>query len=588
MSILNLISLLSGLALFLYGVSLMGDGLNLVAGNKLEVVLYRLTSNRVRGIILGTIVTAIIQSSSALSVMVVGFVNSGLMSFQQALSVILGSILGTSITGWIVGLSSIGGGSGWVELLSTTAITGVIAVVGIILKKFSKKKSHHHIGDILMGFAVLMFGMSAMSAAVEPLRGSPSFLNLLMTFSNPLLGFLAGAAFTAVIQSSAAAVGILQAISMTGALSFGTAFPLLLGIAVGGALPVLLGALGANINGVRTAVAHLICDVLGALVCGVLFYAIHAVHPFPFIDEAVNMFGVAGMNTAFRLVTVLALTPFIGLLEKLARFFVRESAAPAAQEEETQDGIVLEERFIRFPAVALEQSRRAVDDMARYAQESLLDAVALLSFYNQAGFDRVHELEALVDRYEDALGSYLLRITTTEMTAEQNEDLHKFLHTITDFERISDHANNISECAKEMYDKQIVFSDESLRELEVLRGAVTEIVDLTIRAFVDDDMELALKVEPLEELIDGLCDEMRNHHIDRLRRGVCTLQHGFVFNDLLTNYERVGDHCSNVAVAMIELAEDEFDTHEYLDSLKLVRTAAFDQYFDEYKRKYAI
>ncbi len=281
MSILNLISLLSGLALFLYGVSLMGDGLNLVAGNKLEVVLYRLTSNRVRGIILGTIVTAIIQSSSALSVMVVGFVNSGLMSFQQALSVILGSILGTSITGWIVGLSSIGGGSGWVELLSTTAITGVIAVVGIILKKFSKKKSHHHIGDILMGFAVLMFGMSAMSAAVEPLRGSPSFLNLLMTFSNPLLGFLAGAAFTAVIQSSAAAVGILQAISMTGALSFGTAFPLLLGIAVGGALPVLLGALGANINGVRTAVAHLICDVLGALVCGVLFYAIHAVHPFP-------------------------------------------------------------------------------------------------------------------------------------------------------------------------------------------------------------------------------------------------------------------------------------------------------------------
>ena len=588
MSILNLISLLSGLALFLYGVSLMGDGLNLVAGNKLEVVLYRLTSNRVRGIILGTIVTAIIQSSSALSVMVVGFVNSGLMSFQQALSVILGSILGTSITGWIVGLSSIGGGSGWVELLSTTAITGVIAVVGIILKKFSKKKSHHHIGDILMGFAVLMFGMSAMSAAVEPLRGSPSFLNLLMTFSNPLLGFLAGAAFTAVIQSSAAAVGILQAISMTGALSFGTAFPLLLGIAVGGALPVLLGALGANVNGVRTAVAHLICDVLGALVCGVLFYAVNAVHPFAFLDKAVNMFGVAGMNTAFRLVTVLALTPFIGGLEKLACFFVRESSTVVAPVEENNDGIVLEERFIRFPAVALEQSHRAVDDMARYAQESLLDAVALLSFYNQAGFDRVHELEALVDRYEDALGSYLLRITTTEMTAEQNESLHKFLHTIADFERISDHANNISECAKEMYDKNIVFSDESVRELEVLRGAVTEIVDLTIRAFVDDDKELALRVEPLEELIDGLCDEMKNHHIDRLQRGVCTLQHGFVFNDLLTNFERVGDHCSNVAVAMIELAEDEFDTHEYLDSLKLVRTAAFNQYYDEYKKKYAI
>ena len=379
--------------------------------------------------------------------------------------------------------------------------------------------------------------------------------------SHPLLGFLVGAVFTAIIQSSAAAVGILQALSLTGTLSAGETFPLLLGIGVGGALPVLLGALGANRNGVRTAVAHLLIDILGAVICGAGFYALNAVHPFAFLGGSISIVGVAAMNTAFRLVTVVALAPFIGLLEKLTNLFVRDAGQPAAEAPENE--IRLEERFIRYPALALEQSHQVVDEMADRSRQSLWDAIALLGDYSEEGFRKVRDLECLVDRYEDALGSYLLRITPTELTQEQNKSLHKFLHAITDFERISDHANNIADSAK-------------------------EIVDLTISAFVDNDLELALQVEPLEELIDGLCDQMRSRHIDRLQMGISTQQHSFVFNDLMTNYERVGDHCSNVAVAMIELAHDVFDMHEYLDSRKLIRDAAFDENYERFRAKFNI
>ena len=436
-----------------------------------------------------------------------------------------------------------------------------------------------------MGFSILMFGMSTMSAAVEPLRYSESFLSLMISLSNPLLGFMVGAVFTAIIQSSAAAVGILQALSLTGALSFAEAFPLLLGIAVGGALPVLLGALGANVNGVRTAVAHLVIDVLGALFCGCVFYAINAVHSFAFVTKAIDIVDVAAMNTAFRLVTVFALAPLIGTIEKITDALVR---APAAPEKETGMVIALEERFVRYPALALEQSHKVIVDMAETAKKSLLAAVALRGEYSEEGYERVCGAEELVDRYEDALGSYLLQITPTEMTAKQNEDLHKYLHAITDFERISDHARNLAESAKEMFDKRIEFSQASEYELGVLSAAVSEIVDMAVRAFEGDEMALALQVEPLEDVIDNLCDLMRNHHIDRLQQGICTLQHGFVFNDLLTNFERVGDHCSNIAVAMIELEHDLFDTHEYVDSLKLVRTEAFEENYERFRVKYNI
>ena len=583
MNIQNIISMLSGLALFLYGITLMGEGLNLVAGNKLEVVLYRLTSSRFKGILLGTLVTAVIQSSTAASVMVVGFVNSGLMHFAQAVAVILGSILGTSVTGWIVALSAIGGGGGWVDLLSTAALTGIVAVIGIILKKFCKKPVQHHIGDILLGFAVMLFGLSVM----KPLHDSESFLRWMVSLSNPLLGFLIGAVFTAFVQSSAASVGVLQALAVTGAVSFGDAYSLLLGIAVGGALPVLLGTLSADRSGLRTAVAHLLIDVLSALLCGVLFFAADAILPFSFADKPVGIVDIAILNTVIRLFTVIVFAPFIGALEKLCLAIVRVREEEQ-QPQEQQPQILLEERFMRYPALALEQSRRVVDEMAQLVQSDLLSSIALLSAYSDDVYKRIQEQEAMADRYEDALGSYLLRITPTELTKEQNEALHKYLHTITDFERISDHANNIADCAKEIFEKQIVFSEASKHELEVLRGAITEIVTMTIEAFTRDDLRLALRVEPLEELIDCLCDEIHENHIERLQQGLCTLQNGYVLNDLLTNFERVGDHCSNVAVAMIELSEDVFDTHEYLNSLKSIKDTAFAQSFEEFKQRYSL
>ena len=585
MSILNIVSLLGGLALFLYGISLMGDGLNQVAGNKLQVVLYRLTSNPFKGILLGIGVTALIQSSSATSVMAIGFVNSGLMQFAQAVSIILGSIMGTSITGWIVSLSSLGAGGGWMELLSTTFITGVLATVGIILHKFNKNPTKRKVGTILLGFAVLMYGMTAMSAAVEPLRESESFIQLLTKFSNPLLGILVGMVFTAIIQSSAAAVGILQALSMTGALTFSAAFPIILGIAVGGALPVLISALGATLNARRTALVHLIIDILGALFCGIVFYAANAIHPFSFMNATMNPVSVAALNTAFRIVTVVVLTPCIGLLEKLVCFIM---PADKEAQKDRADGVwdLLEERFISHPGLAIEQSRIVVSSMAGYVRQNLDLALRLLRKYDDETFREVQGLEDLADQYEDKLGTYLVKINSKELTREQNEDLYKFLHAITDFERISDHATNIAENAQEIYEKQIQFSPDAIHELEVIREAIREVVDLAIRAFTDNDQEVARRVEPLEELIDNLCDEMKHRHIDRLQAGICTLQHCYVFNDLLTNYERISDHCSNIAVAMIELEHDAFDTHNYLDSLMSQKDDQFDRYYKEFESRF--
>ncbi|MBQ0037362.1 MAG: Na/Pi cotransporter family protein [Clostridiales bacterium] len=585
MGIANIVSLLGGLALFLYGIILMGDGLNIVAGNKLEVVLYRLTSSPLKGILLGTGVTALIQSSSATSVMVIGFVNSGMMQFRHAISIILGSILGTSITGWIICLSSISGG-GWVELFSSATITGLFAIVGIYLRKFSKKPSNHQVGNILLGFAVLMYGMSAMSAAVTPLRESASFISLMTKFSNPALGILVGMVFTAIIQSSAAAVGILQALAMTGALSFSTAYPIILGIAVGGALPVLISSLGANINGKRTAVVHLLIDIFGAVFCGVVFYAINALHPFSFLNATMSAVTVAALNTMFRLVTVVVLFPVIRLIEKLACMLVREK--PTSKQPADLDMDRLEERFLTHPALAIEQSRLVTNSMAEKAQQNIMDAIALRSHYTADGFRAVAELEETLDRYEDKLGTYLMKITSQSLTTDQSEAVSKFLHNISDFERISDHALNIAESAREIKDKNISFSDAGAHELTVMEGAVTEILYLAIDAFINGNILSANRIEPLEEIIDGLCDEMKLHHVERLRQGQCTYDHGFVFNDLVTNYERVADHCSNIGVAMIELQSDDFDTHEYLNSLREVKSETFAKYYDEYRRRFSL
>ena len=578
-----MISLLGGVALFLFGMTLMGDGLKKVAGNKLEIILYKLTSTPLKGVLLGTGVTAVIQSSSATSVMVVGFVNSGMMQVRQAIGIVLGSILGTSITGWILCLSDISG-SGWVSLLSTATLTGIVAVIGIILHMLCKDQAKRHIGDILLGFAVLMYGMSAMSGAVAPLKDSAAFINLLTRFSNPLLGVLVGTVFTCILQSASAAVGILQALAITGTITFSVAFPITLGIAIGAAVPVLLSSLGASVKGKRTAYVYLLIDVIGALVWGVVFYVINAAVHFPFMDATMTTVTIALLNTIFRFATVLLLTPMIPMLERLVTVLFPDKAASGALADIDR----LEERFLTHPALAIEQSRLTIDSMARQAQNNILSAFALLEKFDDDQFAALQEDEEAIDHYEDKLGTYLIKITSKELTPRQTADVSKYLHTISDLERISDHSLNIGETAQELYTKQIVFSPAGSRELHVMLNAVTRILELTISAFLNNDVDAAYRVEPLEELIDNLCDEMKLHHIDRLQTGECTLNHGFAFNDLLTNCERVSDHCSNIAVAMIELESESFDTHEYINSVMAMHSHSFDKYYAEYSKEFQI
>ena len=582
MSVADVISLLGGIALFLFGMSLMGEGLKKVAGSRLELVLYKLSSTPLKGVLLGTGVTAVIQSSSATSVMVVGFVNSGMMKVKQAIGVIMGAILGTSVTGWILCLSSLEGGSGVVQLLSTEVLTGIVAVVGIILRMFTGKTSNRYVGEILLGFAVLMYGMSAMSGAVSPLRESEAFIRILTSFSNPILGILVGLAFTSVLQRASAAVGILQALAITGAVTFEVALPIVMGIAIGAAVPVLLSALGANLNGKRTAFIYLLIDVLGVLIWALLFYGANAIIHFTFLDTVLSSVSIALMNTLFRLATVIVLLPCIGLMEHMVELLFPDDGSAAEEQEMDR----LEERFLQHPALSIEQSRLVTNSMAERAEGNLLMAVGLRNRWSDKDFRMVGETESVIDRYEDKLGTYLMKITSKSLSQSQSEEVSKYLHTISDFERISDHALNISEAAKEIHDKDLQFSPEACHELDVIESAVREILSIAVGAFVENDPQRAARVEPLEEIIDGLCDEMKSHHVDRLQSGSCTLNLGFVFNDLLTNYERVADHCSNIAVAIIELESDSFDTHEYLNSVRAMKSSSFARYYEEYKQEY--
>ena len=585
MGVSNLISLLGGVALFLFGMTLMGEGLKKVAGSKLELVLYKLSSTPMKGMLLGTGVTAVIQSSSATSVMVVGFVNSGMMNIRQAISIILGALIGTSVTGWIICLSTFEGADGWIAIFSTSTITAVVAVIGIILRMFSKKQSDRHVGDILLGFAVLMFGMQAMSGSVAPLKESESFIRLLTAFSNPLLGILIGAIFTSVLQSSSAAVGILQALSMTGAVSFSVAYPIILGIAIGAAVPVLLSALGAKVEGRRTALAYLVIEIIGVMLCAAIFYGADSFVDFAIKGMIMNPVSVATVNSIFRIITTLALLPAVGLLEQIVTSFVKESYAERSANEEFDR---LDERFLSHPALAIEQSRLTINSMARTSRENICSAMALLFEYDEKEAERVESREDLVDSYEDRLGTYLMKLTRSELSREESESLSKYLHTLSDFERISDHAMNVCEAAQEINEKKIRFSPDGAHELLVLSGAVNEILDLSFSAFIEENIEKAYMVEPLEECIDVLCDEIKLRHVDRLQGGTCSLQSGFVFNDILTNFERVADHCSNVAIAMIELRDDTYDTHDYVISLKELRSHNFDELYGHFTEKYEI
>ena len=580
-----ILSLLSGVALFLFGMSLMGDGLKRVAGNKLELVLYKLTNTPIKGLLLGTVVTAIIQSSSATTVMVVGFVNSGMMKVAQAIGIIMGANIGTSITGWVLCLSYIEGSSGIAQLLSTATISAVVAIVGIVFKMFFKKSTYKNVGDIMLGFAILMVGMQTMSGAVSPLKENEHFVNMLTMFTNPFLGILVGIAFTAVLQSASASVGILQALSVTGSISFAAALPITMGIGVGAACPVLLSSIGTNKNGKRTALIYLLNDLFGMIFWSIAFYSVNAFVHFPFMDMTMRPVTIALMNTVFRMATILLLIPFISQIEKLVFKLVKDSPEDL---EEQADFDLLEERFLAYPALAIGQSHTAMNGMAKKARKNIYRALNLLTNYSQDKFNKVQEKENLIDKYEDKLGTYLMQLTGQEMSMSQTQQVSKFLHTISDFERLGDHAVNIANVANELAEKKISFSESAQNELDVLESAVHELVDLTVNAFCEDDLVMAAKVEPLRELIGILCNDLKNRHVTRLREGKCELKQGFAFNDLLTNLERIAAHCSNVAVAMIETETSDFDTHQYIKSVRHMKNDEYLANFEAYAKKYNV
>jgi len=583
MSILNVITLLGGVAMFLYGMSLMGDGLKKVAGNKLELILYRLSSNPMKGILLGTGVTAVIQSSSATSVMVVGFVNSGMMKLRQAIAIIMGAVIGTSITGWIICLSSVSGGSSALELLSTESLSALTAVVAILLKHISKKRSTQHIADILMGFAVLMFGMKLMSGSVSVLRDDPGFISFLTSFTNPFLGILIGIVFTAILQSASASVGILQALSSTGLITFNIALPIILGIAIGASVPVLLSGMGSSRDGRRTALSYLVIEVIRVVLFAAVFYGLNAFLHFSFMEQTMNMFSIAMLNTLFRVTTVALLALFIPAIENLV---VKLVPGDPADEERVRDMDRLEERFLAYPTLAVEQTRITINKMAELAKLSMEKAINLLDNYSERELAEVRDLEGIVDRYEDKIGSYLMKLTGREMTDTQNRAVSQYLRAITDLERISDHALNVGERAQELFEKKISFSEKGAKEMKNLTDAIAEILNITFSSFLNDDADTALRVEPLEQVIDRICLKMKERHAARLQKGKCTISQGYVFNDLIADFERVSDHCSNIAIVIVDLMSNSLDVHELSDAMHENRSNRYQEYYEAFQIKY--
>lgn len=563
--------------------SLMGDGLKKCAGNQLERFLYKITNKVWKSVLLGTGVTTVIQSSSATSVMVVGFVNSNMMKLKQAIGIVLGAILGTSITGWILCLSNLQGGSGWVNLISTSTLTGIVAVAGIIIRMTSKKDVMINVADIMLGFAILMFGMSTMSGSVAPLKESEFFINAMTAFSNPLLGILLGAAFTAVIQSSSAAVGILQALTITGAISFEVSLPLIMGISIGAAVPVLLSAVGANTNGKRTAFSYLVIELIGTIFCGTIYYALNAIFRFSFVDLTMTYVSVALLNTIFRLATLIVLFPLIGQLEKIMCFLIKEPKEVPVKED---DFIQTEDRFLPYPSLAVAQCRELMERVAQVANDSVTAAFASLDSWCETDFQTISDLESKSDLYEDRINTYLMKITRYELSEKQNTEVAKYLHTLSDFERISDHALNIAEIAGENHKNQVSFSSWGRHDLKVIESAILEIMKLTMKSFTDDDVKTALRVEPLEKVVDILCNDAKLWHMARMQRGECTFEHGIIFNDLLTNYERISDHCSNIALTVIELGMDALNTHEYIRNMDKDTFEPFATWFNEYLARF--
>ena len=564
MTIFNVFTLMGGIAMFLYGMDLMGKALEQTAGSKLQGILSTMTSSPIRGLLLGMAVTAVIQSSGATTVMAVGFVNSGLMELHQAISVIMGANVGTTVTGWLLSLSGLEGDSFITQMLNPTAWSPILGFIGIWLYMIGKDRKRG-VGKILLGFSILMAGMNTMSHAMSPLADEPWFMDLFLSFKNPILGVIAGAVLTAVLQSSSASVGILQALTSTGAVTYSAAVPIIMGQNIGTTVTALISSAGANKNAKRTAFVHLYFNVIGTILflCG--FYGLNALIQFSFFNETANTFGIAIVHTVFNVVTTAILLPFNRLLEKLAILTVPDSPAPS---------------------VAVGRAMLTGSDMAEICRTALLQAMSTTRVWNDAIADEVLRKEDAVDHYEDVLGTYLVKLSAKHLSGEDNRTINTLLHTIGDFERVSDHAVNIIKTAEEIRTKNIKFSEEALNDLSVLEAAVQDIVNRTVDAFQKGDTYAAGKIEPLEQVVDGLVREVKTRHIARLQAGVCTIEYGFVLDDLLTNYERIADHCSNIAVAMIEVAADKFDTHEYLANVKHGGSVKFEQRYEKYRGRY--
>lgn len=588
MDIFSVLTMVGGLALFLYGMQVMGDGLAKVSGGKLERILENLTSNPIKAVLLGAGVTAVIQSSSATTVMVVGFVNSGIMKLNQAVGIIMGANIGTTVTSWILSLSGLQGDNVFVKLCKPSSFSPLLAVIGVIFLLFIKDEKKKDIGAIMVGFAVLMFGMETMSDAVKPLANVPEFTGILTAFSNPILGMIAGAVLTAIIQSSSASVGILQALCVTGAVSYGVAIPIIMGQNIGTCVTALLSSIGATKNAKRAAMVHLYFNIIGTVVFMVLFYTVNAVVGFSFLGTATNAAGIAVIHSLFNVFATMLLLPFGKGLEKLACLTIRDDVQPAEVEEERKELQLLDSRFLEKPAFAMEQSVHVANKMAEESKRTLFTAMDLLWNYTEDGAKKVGELENLVDQYEDELGTYLVKLSRQNLSVHDSHTLSIVLHCIGDFERISDHAINIMEAAQEMHDKKLIFSPKAEEELKVFSRAVQDIVEKAYAVFRDQDEKLAQKVEPLEAVVDELNQEVKKRHIRRLREGKCTIELGFILSDITTSLERVADHCSNIAVCVTQVREDTYDTHGYLNSVKNEDSEIFRGLVLEEEEKYLL
>lgn len=590
MDIFGVLSLIGGLAIFLYGMDLLGEGLTGASGGKLEKILEKLTSSPIKAVLLGAGVTAVIQSSSATTVMVVGFVNSGIMKLSQAVGVIMGANIGTTITSWILSLTGIESSNIFISLLKPTSFSPVLAAVGIIFLMFLKKDSLKNPGKIMIGFALLMYGMDAMSSSVAPLAEVPQFASILTAFSNPVLGMLAGMLFTAIIQSSSASVGILQALCSTGILSYATALPIIMGQNIGTCVTALLSSIGATKNGKRAAIIHLYFNVIGTVTFMIVFYALNAVIHFSFLNLTAQEFGIAVIHTTFNIITTAYLLPLRKVLEKLAYATIKldDDEKRIMDRRSENEFALLDDRFLEAPSLAVEHCKQVINKMADISRESLFISMSLIGGYDEEQALRVGELETRADKYEDALGTYIMKISTKNLKKEDSEMLNVMLHCIGDFERISDHACNICDSARELQQKNMQFSPKAETELDILSSAVREAVDISFDAFKSNSKNEADKVEPLEELIETLAVELKARHIRRLREGKCTIELGFAHSDILNNLERVADHCSNIAVDVIQSDQSEFDAHEYLDRIKNKDNQQFARDYKAYKEKYRL